>query len=288
MRVYVTDRRASSSSIRPRPRRRQGLLAAGTTWPARCAGKYGARATPHRPRGSPTVHPLRGRAGQRGRRARGVLTVGKPTDSVDLFLDRRPAEDHHRGGRRGRDRDPARLALSRGSRGPIERLTRVRQAIREAGGRRCRRLAGARSASGEGVRGDARRAGGQAVRGELRPDADPRNEEPALAIRGAAELLEEDMPAEQRARFLEPTSAPKRPACQALVDRLLRAGGAREPQGPARRRGRWTWRCSQARSVESLAADNSSASVGRRDHRRAAGRRGPAASAFSCGKRSPI
>jgi len=66
----------------------------------------------------------------------------------------------------------------------------------------------------------ARRAGRQQLHREYVQDPDPRAEKPLAAIRGAAELLREDMPEAQRQRF-SANIAEQVQRLQDLADRLL-------------------------------------------------------------------
>lgn len=184
-------------------------------------GRYGARATREDP-GDPASSVLYVAAPVRAQgRTIGVLSVGKPTDTVHLFIGAARRKIVVAGTVAAGAVLILGAALTFWLTRPIQTLTRYAQAIRDGV-----RVARPRLGRNEiGRMGEALEEMRQALerKDEVEHAVQVLTHElkgPLSAIRGAAELLAEEMPPERRARFLENirTEAGR---IQQIVDRLL-------------------------------------------------------------------
>ena len=150
----------------------------------------------------------------------GVLTVCKPSGSVHLFLEAARTEISVAGIIAAVAVVGLGVVLSIWVTHPIEQLTHYVQAIRDG-----KRVAAPRLGGEIGVLGSALEEMRTALEGkqyieEYVQTLTHQMKSPLSAIRGAAELLEEDMPSEQRRQFLENLRS-ESGRIQDLVERLL-------------------------------------------------------------------
>jgi len=184
-------------------------------------GEYGARSTrgaPDAPRTS--VRHIAAPVLADGRTV-GVLTVCKPVDSVDLFIESARRRVVIGALAAGLVVLVLSYAISRWGTRPIRRLTEYAKAVRDGG--RPRPPAPGRSEIG--TMGAALEEMREALEGRKYVETFVQTlthevKSPLSAIRGAAELLEEEMPAERRARFIANIRG-EAERIQKVVDRLL-------------------------------------------------------------------
>ena len=184
-------------------------------------GQYGARSTRINPDDSMSsiLHvaaPIR----QAGAVA-GVLTVAKPADSIAIFLETAQREILVVGLITVLVVMTLGLAVSFWITWPIERLTRHAQAVGEGSRAPAPKLGRSEIGRLGGAFEEMRRAleGKEYVEGYVQT-LTHQMKAPLTAIRGAAELLQEDMPAPQRQRFLQNLRA-ESARMQDLIDRML-------------------------------------------------------------------
>lgn len=195
-------------------------------------GQYGARPTrrvPDDPRSS--VLYVAAPVVWQGRTI-GALTVCKPTDSLHAFLDMARLKIIRAGVVAGISVVLLGILFSMWITRPVEALTAYARAVRDG-----RRVALPDLGRGEiGVMGKAMEEMRDALEGKKYVERYVQTlthevKSPLSAIRGAAELLEEEMPPERRARFLANirTEAGR---IQAVVDRLLQLSELEGRKGP--------------------------------------------------------
>ena len=221
MRVYVTDRRGmvvfdSDNGLD------EGKDYSGWNDVRRTMrGQYGARATRTDPDDPMTstycvASPIRA-----GDEIAGVLTVCKPSRSVAVFLNTAKQQIAVAGGVAAIVVVVLGMAVSLWIVWPVEKLTRYAKAIRDG-----KRAPPPRLGSSEiGVLGAALEEMRTALEGrqyaeEYVQALTHQMKSPLSAIRGAAELLQEDMPPEQRRQFLDNLRS-ESARIQDLVDRML-------------------------------------------------------------------
>jgi len=194
-------------------------------------GEYGARTTPSNPDDFTTSVLYVSSPVKADDRIVGVLTVCKPADSVTLFLQAAKRKIAFAGIVAALAVAILGMIVSSWITWPIQKLTAHARAIRD--GRRIPAPKLGRSEIGE--LGNAFEEMRDALEGKQYVENYVQTlthemKSPVSAIRGAAELLEEEMPAEQRRQFLDNIRA-ESGRIQDLVDRLLELSALEKRKG---------------------------------------------------------
>ena len=231
MRVYVTDRNGivifDSDDGKDEGKDYSRWLDVGLT----LKGEYGARTTPQAPGDRSTsvlyvAAPIRSAAG-----VIGVLTVCKPADSATRFFARAKRQIILSGLLAAMGIVLLGMVIYYWITLPIEKLTQYANAVRD--GRRATLPALGDSEIGQ--LGDAFEEMRDALEGreyvsEYVQTLTHEMKSPLSAIRGAAELLDENMPPAQRNKFLENIRTESR-RIQDLVNRLLQLSALEKRKG---------------------------------------------------------
>ena len=184
-------------------------------------GEYGARTTPSDPDDLTSAILYVASPITVGQQIVGVLTVCKPVDSVTLFLETARKKIAFAGLVASVAVVVLGMVISLWISRPIEKLTRYAKAIRDG-----KRVAPPRLGRSEiGTLGVAFEEMRSALEGKQYVEdyvqtLTHQMKSPVAAIRGAVELLEEDMPPEQRSQFLGNIRSESE-RIQDLIDRML-------------------------------------------------------------------
>jgi two-component system sensor histidine kinase CreC len=185
-------------------------------------GRYGARATRDDPDDPLSTVLYVSAPIKAGGRLLGVLTVGKPTAAIDRFVQFAKVEVAKVGGLAAAAVLLASFVTTFWLTRPIRRLTLYAQAIRNGGRPAPPRL----DRSEIGTMGKALESMREALEGKKYAEQYVQSftheiKSPLSAIQGAAELLEEEMPPDQRRRFIANIQTETR-RIRTIVERLLR------------------------------------------------------------------
>ena len=197
-------------------------------------GRYGARSTRTDPE-DPTTSILHVAAPlELDGEIRGVLTVRKPVGNVSQFVERARRKLITAGWLAGLSVAALGILLTLLVTTPIRRLTDYVRAIRDGKSAKLPRLGrGEIGEMGEALEEMRVALEGKEYVEEYVHALTHEFKSPIAAIQGAAELLEEDMPAERRARFLL-TIRNESDRMRQVVDRLLQLASVENRKDPVR------------------------------------------------------